>query len=81
MTGVQTCALPISRLKELGYGLAIYPVTALLSAVHAMQRAYGALLPDRDGLNVDAPMIDFKDLTGLMNFDDVYQFEAKYREL
>ena len=77
----RTPVLPRARLKELGYRLAIYPVTALLSAVHAMQRAYGALLPDRDGLNTDAPMIDFKDLTGLMNFDDVYQFEAKYREV
>ena len=77
----RTPVLPRARLQELGYGLAIYPVTALLSAVHAMQRAYAALLPARDGLNTEAPMIDFKDLTGLMNFDDVYQFEAKYREV
>ena len=79
--GGRTPVLPRARLTALGYGLAIYPATSLMAAVHAMQRTYASLLPDRDGVKLDAPLIDFKDLTTLMNFDDVYQFEAKYREI
>jgi 2-methylisocitrate lyase-like PEP mutase family enzyme len=77
----RTPVLTRARLTQLGYGLAIYPATSLMAAVHAMQRTYASLLPERDGVNLDAPLIDFKELTGLMNFDDVYRFEAKYREL
>ena len=77
----RTPVLPRARLKELGYGIAIYPATALMAAVHAMQRTYTALLPERDGVTLGAPLIEFSELTALMNFDDVYQFEAKYREI
>jgi 2-methylisocitrate lyase-like PEP mutase family enzyme len=79
--GGRTPVLPRTRLRELGYGIAIYPATSLMAAVHAMQRTYASLLPARDGVSLDAPLIDFKDLTGLMDFDDVYRFEAKYREI
>jgi 2-methylisocitrate lyase-like PEP mutase family enzyme len=77
----RTPVLPRARLKQLGYGLAIYPATSLMAAVHAMQRTYAALLPERDGVTLDAPLIEFKDLTALMNFDDVYRFEAKYPQV
>ena len=77
----RTPVLPRARLRELGFGLAIYPATGLMAAVHALQKTYASLLPERDGVSLDAPLIEFKDLTGLMNFDDVYRFEAKYREL
>jgi 2-methylisocitrate lyase-like PEP mutase family enzyme len=77
----RTPVLPRERLKALGYGLAIYPATALMAAVHAMQRTYAALLPDRDGVSLDAPLIPFKELTGLMDFDAVYRFEEKFREI
>ena len=77
----RTPVLPRARLAELGFGLAIYPATALMAAVRAMQSTYASLLPERDGVTLDAPLIDFKDLTALMDFDDVYRFEAKYREL
>lgn len=77
----RTPVLPRARLRELGYGLAIYPATALMAAVHAMQRAYASLLPDRDGVALDAPLIPFKELTGLMDFESVYRFEEKFREL
>ena len=76
----RTPVLPRARLRELGFGLAIYPATGLMAAVHALQQTYASLLPERDGVTLDAPLIEFKDLTGLMNFDDVYRFEAKYRE-
>ena len=76
----RTPVLPRARLKQIGYGIAIYPATALMAAIHAMQRTYAALLPDQDGVTQGAPLIDFKDMTGLMDFDQVYRFEAKYRE-
>ena len=76
----RTPVLPRARLRELGFGLAIDPATGLMAAVHALQKTYASLLPARDGVTLDAPLIQFKELTTLMNFDDVYRFEEKYRE-
>ena len=79
--GGRTTLLPRARLRELGYGLAIYPVTALLAAVEAMRTTYAAMLPDRDGVTLPLPIARFKSLTGLMGYDDIAEFESRYKEI
>ena len=78
--GGRTTLLPRARLRELGYGLAIYPVTALLAAVEAMRRTYAAMLPEGDGVTLPVPIATFKSMTELMGYDDVAAFESRYKE-
>ena len=78
--GGRTRLLPRTRLRELGYGLAIYPVTALLAAVEAMRKTYAAMLPDRDGVTLPVPIATFKSMIGLMGYDDIAAFESRYKE-
>lgn len=73
--GGRTPVLPRAQLLEIGYRLAIYPVTTLLTVVQAMQQSYAAMLPGNDGVSMPLPMADFKTLTGLMGFESVYEFE------
>jgi 2,3-dimethylmalate lyase len=73
--GGRTPVLPRAQLLDIGYRLAIYPVTSLLTVVQAMQSTYAAMLPGKDGVTLPLPHADFKALTSLMGFDSVYEFE------
>ncbi len=73
--GGRTPVLPRTQLLEIGYRLAIYPVTSLLTVVKAMQSTYAAMLPGQDGVTLPLPHAEFKSLTSLMGFDSVYDFE------
>jgi 2-methylisocitrate lyase-like PEP mutase family enzyme len=77
----RTPVLGRAELESLGYKLAIFPVTALLAAVQAMARAYGALQAQGSSAGLEQPLYDFAELTRLMGFEDVWQFEKRYPEL
>jgi 2,3-dimethylmalate lyase len=73
--GGRTPALARAQLLDIGYALAIYPVTSLLTVVQALQSTYAAMLPGKDGVTLPLPLADFKALTALMGFESVYDFE------
>ena len=77
----RTPVLGRQDLESLGYKLAIFPVTALLAAVHAMAQAYGALKVQGSSAGLEQPLFDFADLTRLMGFEEVWDFEKRYSEL
>jgi 2-methylisocitrate lyase-like PEP mutase family enzyme len=78
--GGRTPVLPRQTLEEIGYKLAIYPVTALLAAAQAMKAVYdgfAAVAP----APASAPLMSFADLTQLMGFEDVWAFDKRHAEL
>lgn len=77
----RTPVLGRQDLESLGYKLAIFPVTALLAAVHAMAQAYGALKLQGSSAGLEQPLFDFADLTRLMGFEEVWDFEKRYSGL
>jgi 2-methylisocitrate lyase-like PEP mutase family enzyme len=76
----RTPVLSKDELESLGYKLAIFPVTALLSAVHAMQGVYQQFRSHGSSLGGETPLYDFTDLTKLMGFEDVWEFEKRFIE-
>ena len=70
----------ISRdaLEALGYKLAIFPVTALLASVHAMQNVYKQFQTQGSSADGQVPLFDFTDLTQLMGFEDIWEFEKRF---
>jgi 2,3-dimethylmalate lyase len=75
-----TPVLPKQVLQEIGYQMAIFPVTALLASVHAMTRVYQQFKDVGSSVESKVPLIDFADLSKLMGFEDVWEFEKKYVE-
>jgi methylisocitrate lyase len=72
--GGKTPLLPLVQLRELGFEWVVYPLTGLLSAARALQRAFQSL---RDGGQSQA------DPTTMMDFDefaDLLDLEAKYKQ-
>ena len=76
----RTPVLSREELEALGFRLAIFPVTALLAAVHAMSGVYAHLAATGSSAGVAVPLQDFADLTKLMGFEDVWEFDRTHAE-
>lgn len=69
----QTPLLPPSRLQELGFNIAAYPLTLLSSAVEAMEKSLAAL---KDGRYPEH--ISFSHLKEIIDFPKYYQEDKRY---
>ena len=76
--GGRTPVLSHDELKKLGYGLAIFPATAFLSAAAAFENIYTTLKEKGSSLDTSAPLFPFKEFSNLMGFDWVTEFDQKY---
>jgi 2-methylisocitrate lyase-like PEP mutase family enzyme len=77
--GGRTPVLSPRQLEDLGYRLAIFPVTALLASAAAMQVAYARLQAGRVEADT-APLMPFAEMTKLMGFEDVWDFEKRHAQ-
>jgi len=72
----KTPYLDIATLQELGFSLAIYPVSTLLVVTKALQDAYGAMLDD--GRLPDAiPRVTFQDYNSALGLEDLLASAAE----
>jgi len=73
--GGKTPLLPPSRLEEIGYTIAVYPLTLLNVSIQAMRSALVSL---RKGERATAAM-EFDELKKAVGFPDYYADEARYK--
>ncbi|HMS06511.1 MAG TPA: isocitrate lyase/PEP mutase family protein [Burkholderiaceae bacterium] len=79
--GGRTPVLSKADLQAIGYKLAIYPVSALLAATAAMRQVYRHLREQGSSAGLaGVELLAFADLTRLMGFEDVWDFEKRYAE-
>lgn len=76
----RTPVLTKAELESIGYRLAIFPVSALLAAIQAMSGVYAHILATGSSKGVSTPLYDFGDLTLLMGFQDVWDFDKKHAD-
>ena len=67
--------LPMKQLTEIGYKLAVYPLTVMSSAMKAMTNSLDLLMKDQDRSDF---LLDFKDLRHRVGFNDYYEISSKY---
>jgi 2-methylisocitrate lyase-like PEP mutase family enzyme len=67
--------LPMKELADIGYKLAVYPLTVMSSAMKAMNNSLNLLMKDEDRSEF---LLDFKDLRQRVGFDDYYEISSKY---
>jgi 2-methylisocitrate lyase-like PEP mutase family enzyme len=77
----RTPVLSKQDLESIGYKLAIFPVTALLAAVAAMKSVYQQFQDKGSSSGGSTQLFDFSELTKLMGFEDVWEFEKRYAEV
>jgi len=76
--GGKTPFLPRSRLEKLGFKIAIYPATGLLTVAKALQRQFSRLKTE-DAFGPNGDQITFEDLKTLVGFPAYYEQEERYR--
>jgi len=76
----RTPLLSRSELEAMGYRLAIFPVSALLASIAAMQGVYGHLKSTGSTLGTTVPLHDFAQLSLLMGFQDVWDFDKNHAD-
>jgi 2-methylisocitrate lyase-like PEP mutase family enzyme len=74
--GGDTPVLPPTRLEEIGFKIAAYPLTLLSAAVDAMQRALDAI---ERGIPAER-LLDFENLRELVGFDRYDAARARYAD-
>jgi 2-methylisocitrate lyase-like PEP mutase family enzyme len=72
----KTPYLDIATLQELGFSLAIYPVSTLLVVTKALQDAYGAML-DEGRLPDAIPRVTFQDYNSALGLEDLLASAAE----
>ena len=73
--GGLTPNLSMKELENIGYNLAVYPLTALSSAMKAMVDSLTKLKTDSDRSN---NLMSFEELRKRVGFDDYYETSSKY---
>jgi len=76
----RTPVLAKADLEAIGYRIAIFPVAALLAAVRAMAGIYGHISATGSSLGAPVPLHDFNDLSLLMGFQDVWDFDRQHAD-
>ena len=76
----RTPVLSKSELEDIGYKLAIFPVTALLAGVQAMTQVYQQFKYTGSSVGQNAELYDFTALTKLMGFEDVWAFDKRHAD-
>ena len=76
--GGKTPFLARSRLEALGFKIAIYPATLLLTVAKAMQVQLQRLARE-DGFGPNADQVSFEELKDLVGFPDYYRQEERYQ--
>ena len=75
--GGRTPILPVQRLTEIGYAMAIYPAVGFLAVAAALERVYAHLKQHGDSTAI-GESYGFKRMTELMGFPEVWAFDEKW---
>jgi 2,3-dimethylmalate lyase len=78
--GGRTPVLAQADLEAIGYKIAIFPVTALLAATEAMRATYAQIRQHGSSTGLPVPLMPFGDLTRLMGFEEVWDFDRRHAE-
>lgn len=71
----KTPVLPCSRLAEMGFKIAAYPLTLLLANINSMNRALESIKQEKKQKN----LAGFSELKEIVGFPEYYKTEEKYR--
>jgi 2-methylisocitrate lyase-like PEP mutase family enzyme len=78
--GGRTPVLSHHELKELGYGLAIFPAAAFLAAASAFQGVYQTIKTTGSSVDGPTPLYDFPAFSQLMGFDWVQAVDERHAQ-
>src|ERR1041385_70764 len=79
--GGKTPMLPMERLQQMGYRIAIYPSETQRAAIHAMRSALATLKREGTTESIDASLTTFNERDKVVGLDDWQKIEQAYLSL
>ena len=76
--GGKTPMLPVQRLEEMGYRIAIYPSETQRAAIHAMRTALSTLKREGTTESIDAALTTFKERDRVVDLESWQKIEQQY---
>jgi 2-methylisocitrate lyase-like PEP mutase family enzyme len=76
--GGKTPMLPVARLQQMGYRIAIYPSETQRAAIHAMRQALGLLKREGTTEKMDDALTTFKERDKVVGLDEWQRLEKQY---
>jgi len=76
--GGKTPILPLQELKEMGYKLVIYPVSAHMAAIKAMQEVLAVLKQEGTTARFASRMVPFQEMFEVVGRSNFTALEKKY---
>jgi 2-methylisocitrate lyase-like PEP mutase family enzyme len=76
--GGKTPMLPMERLQQMGYRIAIYPSETQRAAIHAMRNALATLRREGTTESIDATLTTFKERDRVVGLDEWQKIEKSY---
>jgi 2-methylisocitrate lyase-like PEP mutase family enzyme len=76
--GGKTPMLPMKRLQEMGYRIAIYPSETQRAAIHAMRMTLATLKRDGTTESIDEALTTFEERDRVVGLDDWQKIERQY---
>jgi 2-methylisocitrate lyase-like PEP mutase family enzyme len=76
--GGKTPMLPVARLEEMGYRIAIYPSETQRAAIHAMRKALETLKREGTTESIDDALTPFKERDQIVGLEDWQRIEKQY---
>lgn len=76
--GGRTPVLPLQELKEMGFGLILYPLCGLYAAARALQTIYRKLQADGTTAGCEDALLPFAEFNDLIGVEDRYALAEKY---
>jgi 2-methylisocitrate lyase-like PEP mutase family enzyme len=76
--GGKTPMLPVARLQQMGYRIAIYPSETQRAGIYAMRMALGLLKQEGTTETMDTALTTFKERDQVVGLDDWQRLERQY---
>jgi 2-methylisocitrate lyase-like PEP mutase family enzyme len=80
VNGGRTPLLSAAKLKELGYAIAIHPAVGFLAVGAALTKSYGDLLKHGE-TSADIDLYSFAEFNKLLGFEEVWEFEERFKQV
>lgn len=77
--GGRTPLLSLAELEAIGFEVVVYPVTGILSAARALERAYSHLARTGSTRELETSMMSFEDFGAVVGLEEKYAAAERYR--
>jgi 2-methylisocitrate lyase-like PEP mutase family enzyme len=81
LEGGETPPVPLERLKELGFGLIIFPLSAMLAATRAIRETLAKIHADGSPISVmEDRLLPFEEFTDLIGLPEIEDLEERFED-